>query len=279
MENKLCVITGANSGIGFETAKELSRQGAYVVMVCRNEEKAEAAKYAIQKEVSGAGIDIVLCDFSIQADIRKAAEHINQNYEKIDVLVNNHGFIAKKYTETIDGLEATFGVNHIGYFLFTTLLLHKIIATGRARIVNVASNAHRGGNFDPENLQLKSGFSPMKAYSNSKLFNILFTIELAERLKETEVTVNALHPGVVRSNFGNNGSLLLGLFWKVGAPFMISNKQGAQTSIYLATSPHVEGVNGAYFANSKAVTPRKQARDLEAAKKLWEISEKIISDG
>lgn len=275
MENKLCVITGANSGIGFETAKALAAQGAYIVMVCRNEDKAIHAKQLIQRSVDGAGIDIVLCDFSIQKEIHLAADEIKAKYEKIDILINNHGFIASEYMETVDGFEATFAVNHLGYFLFTHLLLDHVKAVKSGRIINVASDAHRGGEFNPDNLQLQSGFSPMKAYSNSKLFNILFTKELANRLKDSNVTTNCLHPGVVRSNFGNNGNMLIRIFWKIGAPFMVSNQKGAETSVYLASSDEVSDVNGAYFKNKKAIAPRKQAMNTNHAEQLWAISEEL----
>lgn len=275
MNNKLCVITGANAGIGFETAKALAEKGAYIVMVCRNEDKAIAAKNEILNSVDDAGIAIVLCDFSIQKEIHKAAEEITSRYKKIDVLINNHGFIASERWETVDGLEGTFGVNHIGYFLFTNLLLDNIKAAKNARIINVASDAHRAGEFDPNNLQLEENFSAMKAYANSKLFNILFTKELAERLKGTEVTANCLHPGVIRSNFGQSGEWWVSLFYKVFGPFMTSNEDGAKTTVYLASSDEVENANGAYFKNKKAVAPRKQAQDMEAAKQLWEISEKL----
>ncbi len=185
MNNKLCVITGANSGIGFETAKALAQKGAYLVMVCRNEEKAQAARQEIMAQTHGAGIDIVLCDFAIQSDIHKAAEQIIADYEQIDVLINNHGFIPSEKEETIDGLEKTFAVNHLGYFLFTHLLLDKVNASDYARIINVASEAHRAGSFNPKNVQLKNDFNAFKAYGNSKLYNILFTKELARRLAET----------------------------------------------------------------------------------------------
>ncbi|MAL18544.1 MAG: retinol dehydrogenase [Balneola sp.] len=275
MNNKLCVITGANSGIGFETTKALAKQGAYIVMVCRNEDKAEAARQQIIDETSNPGIEIVLCDFAIQSEIRTAAEHIKKNYEKIDVLINNHGFVAAEREETVDGLEKTFAVNHIGYFLFTNLLLDHIKASDYARIVSVASEAHKTGEFNPENIQLSEGFSPMKAYGNSKLFNILFTKELAHRLTETHVTANCLHPGVVASNFAQSGSWLLRTFFTIGKLFMVSPKKGAQTSIYLATSDDVENVNGAYFKNEKAATPSKTARDADAAAELWKMSEKL----
>ncbi len=276
MNNKLCVITGANSGIGFETAKELAKQGAFIVMVCRNEDKAEVAKQEILKGTTGGGADIVICDFSSQKEIRSAADEIKSKYKKIDVLINNHGFIAGDYNETVEGLEETFGVNHIGYFLFTNLLLDHVKAAGKARIINVASEAHRSATkFDPDNLQLKNNFSTWKAYGNSKLYNILFTVELADRLKDSGVTANSLHPGVIASNFGSSSTMLVKVFWKLAGPFMKSNKDGAQTTIYLATSDEVEEVNGAYFKDSKVVAPSNQAFDKEAAEKLWEISEEL----
>ena len=275
MTNKLCVITGANSGIGFETAKALAQKGAYIVMVCRNEDKAIEAKNKILESVIDAGVAIVLCDFSIQKEIRHAADEIASRYKKIDILINNHGFIASERTETVDGLESTFGVNHIGYFLFTNLLLDNIIASKNGRIINVASDAHRAGEFDPKNIQLENNFNALKAYGNSKLFNILFTKELAERVKDTNVTVNCLHPGVIRSNFGQSGNWWVSMFYNVFAVFMTSNKKGAETSIYLASSDEVENANGAYFKNKKAIAPRKLAQDMEAAKQLWEISEEI----
>lgn len=275
MKNKLCVVTGANSGIGYEISKGLLKKGAYLVMVCRNEDKAEQAKAQLMQETGERGIDIVLCDFSIQAEIRKAAEEIQNQYKCIDVLINNHGFIASERNETVDGLEETFAVNHIGYFLFTNLLLDQVLESEKGRIINVASEAHRYGEFDSDNLQLKEGFKVMKAYGNSKLFNILFTKELAERIKDTEVTANCVHPGVVASNFGKNSNFLIRLAYGIGSLFMISNEKGAETPLYLATSDDVEGVNGAYFKNKRAVAPRKQARDLEAARQLWDMSEEL----
>lgn len=276
MNNKLCVITGANSGIGFETAKELAKQGAFIVMVCRNEDKAEAAKQEILKEKAGSGVKIIICDFSSQDEIRRAADEIKSNYQKIDILINNHGFVAAGYNETVEGLEETFGVNHIGYFLFTKLLLDTVKAAGTARIINVASEAHRSASkFDINDLQLKSNFNMWKAYANSKLYNILFTVELADRLKDTKVTANSLHPGVIASNFGSNSTTLVKIFWKLAGPFMKSNKEGAQTTIYLATSDEVEEVNGAYFKDSKVVAPSNQAFDKKAAEQLWEKSEEL----
>lgn len=275
MTNKLCVITGANSGIGFETARELARQGAYIVMVCRNEDKALEAKKEILEETHSAGIDTVLCDFSSQDEIRNATAEIKDKYEKIEVLINNHGFIAKEYNETVDGYEETFAVNHLGYFLFTNLLMGPLLAADKARVINVASTAHKYGVFDPDDIQQKNKYNIRKAYGTSKLFNILFTNELAKRLNGTSITANCLHPGVIASNFGSNSAVPVRIFWKLAAGFMKSNKEGAQTTIYLATSDEVEGVNGAYFKDSKVATPNKLARNEFAAEKLWEISEKM----
>lgn len=271
------MITGANSGIGFETAKALAQKGAYVVMVCRNEDKAETARQKIIEETSNPGIDIILCDFSIQYEIRQAAEQIENNYEKIDVLINNHGFLASERENTVDGLEKTFAVNHIGYFMFTNLLLDMIKAADQGRIISVASEAHRTGEFDPENIQLNNNFKPWKAYGNSKLFNILFTTELAHQLVGTNVTANCLHPGVVASNFAQSGSWIMRTLFTIGKPFFVSPKKGAETSIYLATSDNIKNVNGAYFRNKKVATPSKTARNEEAAKQLWDISKKLCS--
>ncbi|MBO6584640.1 MAG: SDR family oxidoreductase [Gracilimonas sp.] len=275
MNNKLCVITGANSGIGFETTKALAKKGAYIVMVCRNEDKAVEARQQIIDQTSNPGIDIVLCDFAIQSEIRDAAEKIKADYDKVDVLINNHGFLASDREETVDGLEKTFAVNHIGYFLFTNLLLDHIKASDYARIISVASEAHRRGEFDPENLQLSEAYKPIKAYGNSKLFNILFTKELAHRLVDSHVTANCLHPGVIASNFANSASWIMKTLFTIGKPFMASSRKGAQTSIYLAASADVENVNGAYFKNKKAATPSKTARDADAARELWKMSEKL----
>ncbi|SMO51206.1 SDR family oxidoreductase [Gracilimonas mengyeensis] len=275
MNNKLCVITGANSGIGFETTKALAEKGAYTVMVCRNEDKAEQARQKIIDETGNRGIEIVLCDFAIQSEIRQAAQKITDEYKQIDVLINNHGFLASEKEETVDGLEKTFAVNHIGYFLFTNLLLPQLKKADSARIVSVASDAHQGGTFDPDNLQLHEGYKPFKAYCNSKLFNIMFTTALANRLAETSVTANCLHPGVIASNFAQSGSWFMSTMFKLMGPFLTSPEKGAETSIYLASSPEVEGVNGAYFKDKKAATPSKTARDEEAAELLWDISKKL----
>lgn len=277
MNNKLCVITGANSGIGYETALKLSAGGAYIIMVCRNEDKAVAARQQIINETGNPGIEIVLCDFAIQSEIRKAAAAITAQYQQVDVLINNHGVILSDREETVDGLEKTFAVNHIGYFLFTHLLLDSIKESDYARIINISSEAHRSGTFDENDIQLRNGFKPLKAYANSKLYNILFTNRLARELEGSTVTANAVHPGFVHTNFGRQGSFMMKSMMFLARPFMISAKKGARTGIYLASSDEVEGVNGAYFKNSKAATPSRQARDTSAADQLWDMSLKLCS--
>ena len=277
LSNKVCVITGANSGIGYETAKALAALGMYVIMVCRNEEKAEEARIQIEIETANTSVEVVVCDFSIQHDIHVAARKIREKFDKIDILINNHGLIVSKREETIDGLEKTFAINHMGYFLFTKLLLDPIKAADSARIINVASTAHQRGSFNPTNIQLEKGFSPMKAYSNSKLFNILFTMELDEQLQGSGVTANCLHPGVIKSGFGREGSILFRLLFSLINPFKITSKQGALTTIYLATSREVEGVSGQYFVKRKKARPSLTARNMDYAKQLWEISENLIA--
>ncbi len=276
--NKVCVITGANAGIGFETAKALAATGMYVIMVCRSEEKALAARNQLVRETANSAIEVVLCDFAIQHDIREAARAINEKFDQIDILINNHGTVASKRQETIDGIEKTFAVNHLGYFLFTKLLLDKLIAADAGRIINVASNAHRGSTFDPENLQQEKGFSSLKAYSVSKLCNILFTMELADRLKDTRVTANSLHPGFVDTGIVDESNILVKTLWLMGKPFAKNPRQGARTTVYLATSPDVKDVSGGYFINRKIARPSMEARNMDHAKKLWEISEDLTSD-
>lgn len=274
-EYKICVITGANSGIGYETAKNLAAKGFLIVMVCRNMQKALRAKNNIIISQKDANIDIVQCDFSIQSDVWKAANTIRNKYKNIDLLINNHGFIAAERKETVDKLEETFAVNHIGYFLFTNLLLQLLENSDSARIINVASDAHRNGVFTPTDLQSTKQFNALKVYGTTKLFNILFTKHLAKKLTNTKITVNCLHPGVVRSNFAKNSGFFIRWFWRLASPFMISAEKGAQTIIFLATSQKIKTVSGAYFRNKKVATPRKNALNTNHAKQLWDISNEL----
>ncbi|MGD1891813.1 MAG: SDR family oxidoreductase [Cyclobacteriaceae bacterium] len=278
MKDKICVITGANSGIGKVTALELATRGAHVVMLCRNQEKAERAKEDILRVCGHDRVDIVLADLASLQQIREAAAHINEHYPRIDVLNNNAGLITSDQRETTeDGFETTFGVNHLAPFLLTQLLLDKVLASDGGNIINVSSEAHRFASFDLKDLQYeKRKYNGLKAYASSKLCNILFTRELSKRLPQTNVVTNSLHPGGVATNFGKGVSGFFGVIMKMARPFMISEEKGAQTSIYLATSDEGYTATGLYFKDKKAVKPNKDASSDYNAKRLWEISENLL---
>lgn len=277
MQNKLCLVTGANSGIGKATTLELARQGAYIIMLCRNEERAQKAREEIIEKTGNTGLEIMLADFAYQYEIREVADQFNNKFEKLDVLINNAGMIPSSRTETIDGIEKTLAVNHLGAFLLTNLLLDRLLASPKARIINVSSEVHRLGAsiFHLANLQLEEGYSPMKAYGLSKLCNIMFTHELANRLDDTNVTTNALHPGLVGTRLSSQAGWLMKLFYLVGSPLMKSPAKGAETPVYLATSEEVADISGKYFKNKKIRKPADIAYDDELTRKLWEISEQL----
>ncbi len=229
MSDKLCLITGANSGIGKATAKELAARGAYIVMLCRNEDKAKAARDEIINSTGNTAVEILLADLSIQYDIQEAAARFLEKFDSLDLLINNAGMIASKRTLTVDGIEKTLAVNHLGAFLLTNLLLDALKTAPAARVINVSSEIHRRAAhyFGLDNLQLHHGFSPMKAYGLSKLCNIMFTHELAKRTADSSITTNALHPGMVRSDLTSEASWLIYLLFAIGKPFMKSPAGGA----------------------------------------------------
>ncbi|MCI0820517.1 MAG: SDR family oxidoreductase [Chloroflexi bacterium] len=280
MKDKTVVVTGGNNGIGLETAVGLSKLGAHVVITARNQAKGEAALADIKDRSQNGSVQLMLADFASLSSIRDFAANFKKDHDRLDVLVNNAGGVNTSRSETQDGFETTFGVNHLGYFLVTNLLLDMLKASAPARVVSVSSRAHerrKGMNFD--DLNSKQSYSGMGVYGDSKLANVLFTYELARRLKGSGVTANCLHPGVVRSGFGqNNGgfiSFAFKSFYTLLTPVTKSNAQGAKTSIYLASSPEVEGVTGKYFADSKETPSSPASHDEEAAKRLWEISEQM----
>ena len=278
--NKTILITGATSGIGRITALELAKQGATTILAVRSQSKARKTVAHIRKEAGHNRVDYLLVDFSSQAAIRRMAAQFLNQYHQLHILINNHGTINILRQETQDGLEETFAVNHLGYFLLTNLLLHRLIQSGRphdpARIINVSSNSHHNGRINFDNLQLQHGYTWNKAYSLSKLANILFTIELAARHSEAAVTANALHPGWVATGIGADAIPILG---RIGKAFInltaMSPEKGAQTSLYLATSPEVANVSGQYFINSKPARPSTAAQDKEVARRLWQVSEQL----
>lgn len=277
LANKLCIVTGANSGIGKETVRALARQGAYVVMVCRNEQRAQKAKDDLIADTGHTGLEVMLADLALQHDVRQLAGQITDQFDHVDILVNNAGIIADKREETLEGIEKTLAINHLAPFLLTNLLLDHLQKAPDARVVNVSSEVHRMGAsyFDLDNLQLTENYSPTRAYGISKLCNIMFTHELAKRTQDTSITTNSLHPGVVRTHLAEEASWMMKLFYWIGAPFMRSPKSGAQTSIYLATSDEVRSTSGKYFKNKKPTEPASIAYDDELTEGLWTKSKTL----
>jgi len=281
MTGKTVVITGGNSGIGLATAVALARAGADTVITARDKGRGEAAVATVAARSGSDRVGVVVFDLASAASIRVGAAALLQRCDRIDVLVNNAGLVLTDRRETEDGFEATFGVNHLGPFLLTQLLLERITASAPARIVNVASTAHKGarGGLDFDDLQSTRAYRGMQVYSRSKLANIYFTTELARRLEGTGVTVNCLHPGTVATGYGRDGdaSGVLAFGLKVIKPFILSPERGAQTSVYLAASPDVAGVTGKYFVKCRARTPSRAAQDTEAARRLWDRSEELLA--
>ncbi len=276
MKGKTCVITGATDGIGLEAALKLGAMGARLVLVGRNPAKGEAALARLRREVPGVVVEIHYADLSRQDEIRRLAPILMAAAPQMDVLLNNAGAFFSKREETPEGIERTFALNHLGYFLLTYLLRSHLIASSPARIVNVASIAHRGATLDLDDLQLKRSFSGWRAYQRSKLCNILFTRELARRLGSTGVTANCLHPGFVATSFGDNNQGLFKWVLAIGKRIMaISVESGGKTPVYLAASPEVEGVTGEYFDKCKVVAPDAPARNDRTAALLWQESLKL----
>jgi len=276
MESKVVIVTGANAGIGKATAHKLAKMGAHVVMVCRNMRKAEKVFLEIQEETSNQNLDLMYCDFASLNSINKFVEKFKSKYKKLDVLINNHGSVFVLKSKTEDGLESTFAINHLGYFSLTLQLLDVLKASSPSRIVNVSSSSNyrvRKLEIDDYNWD-KRIYHLMKAYAESKLYNIMFTFLLAEKLQGTNVTVNCLHPGFVKTKIGLNNFLLRLLTPLVKSGGM-SIEEGAMTSVYLASSEEVESVSGKFFAKMKEKKPNDLAFDKKAQEKLWNLSLKL----
>ena len=240
LQGKVALITGATNGIGLSTARELARLGATTIIVGRSPEKAERVVAAIRAETASESVHKAIADLSSQADIRELAAQFLARYDRLDILVNNAGAIYNVRQQSVDGIEMTFALNHLNYFLLTNLLVDRLKASAPARIINVSSGAHqfaRGG-MHWHDLELRQGYGSMKAYGQSKLANILFTRELARRLEGTGVTANVMHPGFVATGFGRNNSGLLDLFYQIVAPFIRTPDKGAETVIWLASAPY-----------------------------------------
>jgi NAD(P)-dependent dehydrogenase (short-subunit alcohol dehydrogenase family) len=273
---KTIVVTGATSGIGRATAVELAKLGSRLILVGRDAARAEETLAEIRSATGRSDVEVVRGDFTRLAEVRRVAEEILARTDRIDVLVNNAGVTLLKRTTTPDGFETTFAVNHLAYFLLTGLLLPRLRAAAPgARIVNVASDAHRWGKLDLDDLQNEREYKAMRVYGQSKTANILFTRELARRLAGSGITVNALHPGAVATRLGRGNGPLLDLFQRAIGLFMKSPEQGAATSIHLASAPELDGVSGRYFADRKEKQPAAHATDDSAAKRLFETSERL----
>ena len=279
MQGKICIVTGANSGIGKATALGLAQMGATIVMVCRNQVKGEEAQNEVKEKSGNDAVDLMLADLSSQESIRQLAENFQQHYQQLHMLINNAGVANLTRRETVDGLEMTFAVNYLAPFLLTNLLLDKLKASAPARIVNVSSESHQSGYIKMDDLELEKGYRLMRAYGQSKLALVLFTYELARRLQGTGVTANCLHPGFVATNIGQNGvgsvgrSIVKLIFSSLG----ISPEEGAKTSIYLVSSPEIEGVTGKYFVKSIPVRSAPISYDETLQRQLWEESAKLVN--
>jgi NAD(P)-dependent dehydrogenase (short-subunit alcohol dehydrogenase family) len=282
MAGKTVVVTGGNSGIGLATAVALARAGARVIVTARDATRGNAAVEDIRRRSGADSVELSLFDLGSLASVRAGAADILGRCDRLDVLVNNAGIVLSQRQETPDGLEATFAVNHLGHFLLTDLLRDRLVASAPARVVTVASTAHKGARrgLDFDDLQAERTYRGMQVYSRSKLANIYFTTELARRLQGTGVTANCLHPGTVATGYGRDGDAtgFLSFGLKVIKPFILTAEQGARTSIYLASSPQVADVTGKYFVRCRPRTPSKAARDDAAAAKLWEASEKLVAE-
>jgi NAD(P)-dependent dehydrogenase (short-subunit alcohol dehydrogenase family) len=275
MTGKTCLVTGANSGIGKEIARGLAAEGSRVLMVARDRERGEAARAEVVSSTGHQAVELLVCDLSSQRQIRELATTVVDRSDRLDVLVNNAGLTLGKRILTEDGIETTFAVNHLAPFLLTNLLLEKLKATTPSRIVTVASDAHRGAMIDFDDPGGANGFSAWRAYGQSKLANILFTRELARRLRGAGVTATCLHPGVVRTGFGRQGPAFIRIGTKIAGMFLLSPKKGADTAVWLASSPEVDGASGGYYEKRRLTDPSPAARDPEAATRLWGLSEQI----
>ncbi len=275
MNGKVSVVTGATSGIGEVTARELARKGARVVIVCRNRTKGEEVRAGI-RQATGRDVELVVADLAVQAEVRRAAREILERWDRLDLLVNNAGAIHPQRTTTPDGIETTFAVNHLAPFLLTNLLLDRLKHSAPARIVNVASRAHVRYRVNFEDIEFHEGYLGLKAYAQSKLCNVLFTYELARRLEGTRVTANCLHPGVIASGFGHDHAGLFSVLVHIASPFMWTPEKGARSSIRLATAPELASVSGKYFdENGNETRSSRRSYDHESQRRLWELSERM----
>ena len=274
MIDKICVVTGATSGIGKETAEALALKGAFLMVVGRNAKKCNAIVNGIKQQTGSNHVDYMCADLSDLKQVYDLANALKRNYRQIDVLVNNAGaYFKKRRLQSVDGYEMTLALNYLSPFLLTSLLLDELQASKQARIINVSSNAHFKGSINLEDLQSKNEYNGFNAYAQSKLALVLFTYELARRLQNTNITVNALHPGLVATNFGKNNGWFRFYLRRLIRRNEISAQEGARTCIHLATAPEVAEITGGYFIQEKQVKSSDHSYDQTLAKQLWDVSE------
>ena len=277
LEGKICLVTGSTSGIGKVTARELANRGAIVVLVSRSRAKGEATQAEIKQATGNQHVELLVADLSVLEDVRRLAAEFQQTHGHLHLLLNNAGCAYPTRTLTSEGFEATLAVNYLAPFLLTELLLDTLKASAPARIVNVSSAQHANASLEFDNLQGEKKYANLRNYNQAKLALLLWTYELARRLEGTGVTVNALHPGVTASNFvdGMNGPAAWAM--KVLKPFLLTVEQGAQTTLYLATSPQVEGVTGKYFVKSQEKQSSSRSYDQTVGSRLWEVTEQLVA--
>jgi NAD(P)-dependent dehydrogenase (short-subunit alcohol dehydrogenase family) len=271
MEGRVCVVTGATSGIGQAAAMGLARRGATVVLVARNAERAERTRAEVMRAAGHDRVSVVLADLSVQAQVRAAAAQVLERWPAVHVLLNNAGLYTRQREESADGIEMQLAVNHLAPFLLTNLLLDRLRASGSARVVATSSTGHRFGRPRWDDLQMRREYNGLRQYSNTKLFNVLFTRELARRVPPPALTANALHPGVVATEILLGGWEPLRLVKR----FMRTPEEGARTVVYLASSPEVAGVTGEYFKDERPARVSPKALDDDAARRLWEVSARL----
>ena len=277
MNGKVCLVTGATDGIGKVSARVLAELGAKVIIVGRNPEKSAIVLAELRSISGNENIDLLMADLAVMQEVRDLAEQVISRYDRIDVLLNNAGGYFTKHEITSDGLEMTFALNHMSYFLLTNKLMELLKYSAPARIVNVSSDAHYGVDMEFENLNGEQEYKAWKAYQKSKLANVLFTRELLKKVP-ADITVNCLHPGFVATNFGHNNGGFVGPVLKIAQRISAINpEEGAETSIFLCSSPEVKGVSGKYFFKCKPKTSSQESRNKDTGKRLWQISSDLAS--
>lgn len=277
VKGKTILVTGATNGIGLVAARELARQGAHMVLVGRNPERSVQVTEAIKSQTGNTEVEFIVADLSTRDGVQRTAHEFKKRHTRLDVLLNNAGAMFFSRQVSADGIEMTFALNHLNYFHLTILLLDILKASGAARVVNVSSHAHEGAKINFDDLQFEKGYQAMTAYGQSKLANVLFTYELARKLEGSKVTANALHPGFVNTGFAKNNGWFVKYAMLLMAPFQRKPQEGAQTSIYLAASPDVEGVTGKYFVDKKSTPSDPISYNRATAERLWQVSFEMIA--